>query len=198
MRYIKPFSDYNYIKESVNFSSDQVWYTGSKSEIKEFTLDYLSRENTDQHGPGIYLSNDKDDSKGYGKYIHITNFNPTGEVIIKDDEIDYNDSDKAKQIIKEHCDEWELDAQNYAQDPYEGLNNFIRDTMDRATDRLDFFEYVWYGFFINSPKDFVEGMASVGIDGAIVQGYSEESEIAHLIVYNLDALSITKLEIVED
>ena len=43
MRYIKPFSDYNYIKESVNFSSDQVWYTVSKSEIKEFTLDYLSR-----------------------------------------------------------------------------------------------------------------------------------------------------------
>ena len=51
--------------------SKQIWYHGSNTKIVNFNLGHVNNpEAIDLHGPGIYLTNNIDDAKRYGKYIH--------------------------------------------------------------------------------------------------------------------------------
>ena len=187
MKHLRLFEDF----KETNLDPNQVWYTGRNIELREFTLDHLARENNDEHGPGIYLTNMQDDAKKYGKFIHVVKLEPTGEIIKRGDKMLQSDKAKAIKIIKGYASDWEMEAQNYNENPSRGLVDFTNTTS--AIDRIDFYEYVWSGFFLSEPKAFAEGMAANGIDGIIVPGYAGTDGMAHLVAYNMDALKLQEV-----
>jgi len=175
-----------------NLEPDQVWYHGRTQEITDFkkSLEFLSKDNNDEHGPGIYLTTDQKDAKGYGNFIHVVKFEPTGEIIKRGDKIKSTDFKIATKIIKDFGNEWEMEANNWHQNPSQGIKEFLNSISKSSNDRVDFYEYVWADYFRYTPRLFVDGMVANGIDGLIIPGYAGTEGMTHLVAYNTDALKI--------
>jgi len=189
MRHIRLFESF----KEADLSIDQTFYTGRTRELTEFSLDYLHKDNNDEHGPGIYLTNEQSDAKGYGTFIHVVKLNPTGEIIKRGEPVKRSDLTLAKNMIKKFVSDWQMEANNYHENAARGLDEFAISVSSSAEDRIDFFEYVWAGFFKNEPKQFALAMAASGIDGIILAGYNKMEGITHVVAYNVDMLEIQEV-----
>lgn len=113
MKHLRLFESF----KEANLNVDQIFYTGKNIELSNFTLDHLSRNNNDEHGPGIYLTNDQKDAKGYGNVIHVIKLKPIGEIIKRGDKVKPIDTALAKNMIRKFSTEWEMEAQNWHENP---------------------------------------------------------------------------------
>lgn len=186
MRHIKLFE---------SFDTDITWYHGRGRKIDGFadSIEHITKEATNEQGPGIYLTSGPDDARKYGKFIHQVEFRPSGEILRKGDKIKPNDKAKAERLIKNFADNWKLEAQNYSPNIENGIKTYLRGNVDSAEDRVDFWLDVWYSFFRYDPKSFVKGMSSIGIDGMILPSYGGHGDFVHAVVYNADALSVVSV-----
>lgn len=188
MRHIKLFESFK-----TNLDPGQVWYHGRDVKLDSFhkSFEYITREGNNEHGPGIYLTSQQKDAKGYGNFIHQVKF--TGNAIQRGDKATYDDAKLATRMIKKYASDWEMEANNWHENASKGVDEFVKSILSSASDRVDFWKYVWGDFFRYEPIKFTEGMKSIGIDGIIVPGYAGTDGMAHLIAYNPDALEIENI-----
>lgn len=187
MRHIKLFE---------SFDESQVWYHGAKHKDKDFVeaMKHVgAAEANDEEGPGIYLTSMEDDARKYGAYVYKIKLNPTGRIITEKDKLSSKDVNIAKNIIKKYCDDWEMTAQNFDENPNVGLSQFLHGVQLDATDTKDFYQSVWYDFFRHQGPEFVKGMSANGIDAVITGAYHKHGNGLHAIVYNPVIIEVIKL-----
>lgn len=183
---LKLFEDFNKIPD--------IWYHGSDKKFDVFNLSGINADNTDQEGPGIYLSSDMEDARGYGQYIYTVKYAPKGIILDRTMKLTKSDNSKAISIIKKYCEGWEDIAANWHENPTAGLNVFIQSVNDAEEDRVGFWQSVWFDFFRYHPQKFLEGMAANGFDGLLLTGYRvKNNKIIHTIVYNTSIIDIIKV-----
>jgi len=164
-------------------------YHGTEDKIESFTDEFVGTEEaTDQEGPGIYFTTDRDDAQGYGKMLYTVILRPN-KLIDETSSENINPEELGK-IIKT-LPEWEMQAQNWAEDPESGLHMAIDDFIRYNDTEKDVFQQVWIDFFRYNPILFVKGMVTLGYDGQIIE---KENGRRHVIVYNPDIIEVTNIE----
>lgn len=159
-------------------------YHGSTSPITKFSDEFVGREEaTDQEGPGIYFTTDPDDARGYGEHVHAVKITPRKLV----DETPHDDipDDDLISLIKMAPD-WEMNAQNWDEDPESGLYQAVSDFREYNESEKELFQQVWYDFFRHNPREFVRGMVNLGYDGQLI---NRENGRQHIIVYNPEIIT---------
>jgi len=162
-------------------------YHGTDDKIENFTDEFVGTEEaTDQEGPGIYFTTDRDDAGGYGKILYTVILRPNKLV----DETSSNNinPEELVEIIKT-LPEWEMQAQNWDEDPEIGLHMAIDGFIRYNDTEKDVFQ-VWIDFFRYNPTLFVRGMVTLGYDGQIIE---KENGRRHVIVYNTDIIEVTNI-----
>jgi len=164
-------------------------YHGTDVEVETFTDEFVGAEEaTDQEGPGIYFTTDRDDAWGYGKILYTVILNPNK--LVDESSSDNIDPEELGEIIKT-LPEWEMQAQNWDEDPKIGLRMATADFIDYNETEKDVFQQVWIDFFRYNPLLFVRGMVRLGYDGQLIE---KENGRRHIIVYNPDIIEVTNIE----
>jgi len=177
------------IKETV-IGGNIIAYHGSDHDFKKFTDEFMgSQEASDQEGPGIYFTTSRNEALHYGKFLYSVILRPnklldeTSSKNIKPIEL--------KKIIKQ-LPEWELNAQDWDENPERGLNVAIQSFIQYNDTEKDLFQQVWIDFFRYNPIIFAREMVKLGYDGQIINKENRQ----HIIVYNPNIIEITNIEIV--
>ncbi len=168
-------------------------YHGTKTKINKFSNEFVNKDNVDEMGPGIYFTTDFDDAAGYGNYVYTARFR--GHLITKDKDVTYISRDIITDICKS-AEEWELEAQNYSEDPISGLEMYIEEEFYNCEDAVDLLQQIWYSFFRYDPLTYVRKCVEHGIDGIVVPPYGGHStfEGKHIILYNPSIINVTDIE----
>lgn len=123
----------------------------------------------------------------YGDYVHEYKVEIKKSVNIKPSKIPTGEILK---LIKA-SPELEDALQNWGEDSNVAFNNAFRHMIDADTP-FEAFLNVWYDFYKNSPKEFVQEMVKLGYDGVIIPPKSiktsRQTDVTHLVIYNLNCL----------
>lgn len=164
-------------------------YHGSPTEIKSFTDEFVGGEDaTDQEGPGIYFTTSIDDASGYGNYIHKVELTPT---LLYDESEDKNIPEELLLKLIMMAPDWEMNAQDWAEEPESGAHQAIDSAYEYNTYEKDVLLQIWIGFYRYSSVEFVRNCVKLGIDGIIV---NRESGIKHVIVYNPSIIQLQEVK----
>jgi len=176
------------IGEVVN-GGEFIAYHGSNDTIETFTNEFVGAEEaTDQEGPGIYFTTDRDDALGYGKILYSVILRP--DKLVDETSSDNIKPGELKRLIKT-LPEWKMQAQNWDENPERGLHMAIADFIDYNDTEKDVFQQVWIDFFRYHPLLFVQGMVKLGYDGQLIV---KENGRQHVIVYNPAIIEVTNVE----
>ena len=164
-------------------------YHGSDKQIDKFVDDFVGTdEATDQEGPGIYFSTSLDDVKMYGNFIHTVILRPRKLV----DETSFENINKNEILnLLKTAPDWEDTAQNWAEDPNEGVMNAVDAMMQYSENEKDLFQQVWFDFYRHNPVEYVRAMVNLGYDGQIIE---KSDGVKHIIVYNPNIIEQTGTE----
>lgn len=178
------------IEEVVVVDGEEILgYHGTNNHIENFTDEFVGAEEaTDQEGPGIYFTSDRDDASGYGKFLYSVILRPNK--LVNEISSDNVNPEELGELIKT-LPEWEMQAQNWDENPESGLLMAIDDFIEYNETEKDVFQQVWIDFFRYNPALFVKGMVKLGYDGQIIE---KENGRRHVIVYNPDIIEITNIE----
>jgi len=159
-----------------------VAYHGSPNEIKRFTDDFVGgKDANDAQGAGIYFATNPEDAAHYGEHIH--------KVIIKGNFLDRNapienvDINELVSLIKMK-DEWEMDAQDYSEDPDDGAYEAASMAIQYNGDEAEAFQQIEADFYRYESVNYVRNMTKLGYDGIIVDAPSDFVGDKHIIVFN--------------
>ncbi len=163
-------------------------YHGSKVLFKEFSDEFIGvKDANDEDGAGIYLTNNIEEAKMYGKYLYYLKLTSnkkvpmTGEV----------DLDVAIEFIKK-SPRYELSMSNYDENIDVALKNFMGYIEhDRLTNPYEFFQKVWYDVYRYEEIAWARNMVDIGYDYAVVK----KRESSHIVVYNPKIINI--IDVVE-
>lgn len=165
------------LREEIN--NVNTYYHGSEGKIDRFVDDFVGgKEAVDQEGPGIYFTNQKEETNYYGQYVYTVEINT--DKFIK--ESPNNKANITKMITKlvKMVPDWESEAQNYDENPSIGLRRFIESTLRYNNNTKECLLQIWISFYKNNPKEFVKNCVSLGINGIIIN----KGNFKHLVVYN--------------
>lgn len=175
--------------DEITAGGEYISYHGTNTKIDTFTDEFVgAEESTDQEGPGIYFTTDRDDASGYGNIIYIVILRPN-KLVDESSSDNINPEDLIKMI--KTLPEWELNTQNWDEDPETGLNMAIDDFFKYNDTEKDVFQQMWYDFFRYRPVEFVRGMVKLGYDGQIIE---KENGRRHIIVYNPNIIEVINIE----
>ena len=164
-------------------------YHGTDEKIENFTDEFVGTEEaTDQEGPGIYFTTDREDAHQYGGILYTVILRPNK--LVDESSPDNINPEELEKIIKT-LPEWEMQAQNWDEDPERGLRMAIDGFIRYNETEKDVFQQVWIDFFRYNPVLFVRGMVTLGYDGQIIE---KENGRRHIIVYNPAIIEVTNIE----
>jgi hypothetical protein len=170
-----------------------VAYHGSPSRISKFEDSFLSGDDTTQHhGPGIYFTTSSKNARMFGEHIHKVRLN--GKFIDTDTPPDAVDIEEIITLMKmsgEEEGEWEMEAQNYDEDPNRGIQIAAQSTFDYVENEVDVFFRVLNSWYQHSPLSYVRNMTRLGYDGMIVPAPRDWVGHKHIIVYNPAIIEIS-------
>jgi len=168
-------------------------YHGSTQSINKFVDDFVGgNEATDQEGPGIYFTTEYDDARGYGEYVYTVKLRgnfliSTGDPISLSRELIMN--------LAKMANDWESDAQNFAEDPEVGIENLVDSAFEYNNDEKGVLQQIWIELYRYEPIEFVRNCVSLGIDGIVVDRYNEGNNNGkHIIIYNPNAINFVEVE----
>ena len=186
-------TDDEYMLSEVTVGGEYKAYHGSDTQINKFVDDFVGKEEaTDQEGPGIYFSTNIEDARAYGKYIHSVILRPRKFV---DESTHKNVNRKEITAFIKTAPDWEDTAQNWAENPENGLREAVNSLYEYAKNEKDLYQQIWYDWFRYHPLEYVRGMVKLGYDGEII---NKAEGNKHFIVYNPDIIEIIKSEIINE
>jgi ADP-Ribosyltransferase in polyvalent proteins len=171
-----------------------VLYHGSNHEISRFSDDFIGAEQAvDANGPGIYFSDNKEDSEHYGKILYTVRLKPCN--IITDKSKKELTPAKLVQLIKLNPD-WQIYAQDWDENPNKGLSIFISDTFSDEDNSKDMLLNVWSIFYRHQSVTFARNCTKLGIDGVnVTNNWGGGGSSEHYVIYNpniIEVLDINK------
>jgi hypothetical protein len=166
--------------ESTDFSA--IFYHGSPKKFEKFSDEFVGGEDaTDQEGPGIYFTTSAEEARSYGEFIYEVRIDAQRFL---DDETssDSVNVDELYQLVK-MADEWEMNAQDWAEDPDTGAMEASYSAIEYNDNEKDCFLQMWIGFYRYDEVNFVRNMVKLGYDGILINRINGDGK--HAIVYNL-------------
>ncbi len=163
-------------------SRNIVWYHGSNTLIHKFSFNGRVESN-DEDGPGIYFTNELEGAKRYGKYIYFVTINKSARELKSSDPVNLEEARKL--ILK--APDVETGLSNYGQSRDVALQAFF-DTNDK-TDKKELYDSIWYDFYRDNSKEYLENISILGNDYTKI---NKTSEVIHLLVYNPNIINIQK------
>jgi len=185
-------SDFNkhMVSEALNESQEDsfVAFHGSEYDFPKFTDEFVGQvDNEAQEGSGIYFTTSIDNARMFGENIYKVEIsgrftsrqNPTSDV----------DVEKVIELIK-LSQEWEMSAQNWSEDPEQGAYISAESNIKYSKDEAQVFQKIEGEYFNGDPIEFVRAMSKIGYDGLITTAPSDFVGHKHIIMYNMDAVTI--------
>lgn len=168
-----------------------VWYHGSRSKITQFTLDALGTgSGADEYGPGVYLTNNIDDAKMYGGYIHTVEasqikrklLTPTTRTLPNGIKILINASPDRDDSLS-----------NWDENLRRALDKAVSDICEYRPTYIDAMIQTWADFYSGNSKLFLEMVSSArfGYDG---YERMASSNIKHFICWNPTILRVVNID----
>lgn len=168
-------------------------YHGTDHNIQKFSDSFLTGEKVIQHhGAGIYFATNYDNAQMFGKNIYkvelsgnfISEYNPTKAA----------DPKKLVELMKlSDEDEWELEAQNYHEDPKVGLKIALNDALKQPNEAAAYMR-IQNGWYNYDGLGYVRAMTKIGIDGVIVNPPEQWVNEKHIIMFNPNAIKFIEKE----
>jgi len=156
-------------------------YHGSENKFDKFTDEFVGGDNAvDQEGPGIYFTTSYDESTYYGKNIYTVKLH--GNFLDDENSSDSVDKNQMEKLIR-MGEDWEMNAQNWAEDPEYGLQISIKDFIKYNQNEKDVFLQIWIEYYRYDTVNFVRNMTKLGYDGIVVTP-NGGTKRKHIIVYN--------------
>jgi len=171
-------------------SQVDVWFHGRTVDTEVFDLKYVGREEAkDQEGVGFYFTKDKADASGYAA--------PNGVVLTVELKprklVSLSESAKGSDVdfLIDHAPDLEGTLSNWDENPTRAKREAKKAMM--APTAKETFESIWFDFYKNDPKFFLENMISLGYDG-----HQASRTDTHIIIYNPKAIKVIKKEYYKD
>jgi len=153
------------LSESQN--TEFVAYHGSPNKISKFEDSFVDGEGvTQHHGPGIYFTTSYENARMFGEHIHKVEL--SGRFIDTDTSIRNVDPKEIMTLMKmsgEDEDEWEMEAQNYNENPQKGIQMAVNYAIQVAGDEASAFFSVLNGWYQHTPLRYIRSMTKLGYDG---------------------------------
>lgn len=165
-------------------------YHGSETKIDKFSDNFLSGEKVIQHhGAGIYFTTNYENARMFGENVYTVRID--GNFLERDTPADSVDVEKVIALMKMSDEEWELEAQNYSEDPEIGVMIAAEDAIHYADNEADVFLRVQSSWYQYDPLGYVRNMTKLGYDGMIVDAPRDFVGDKHIIVFNPEAITLT-------
>ena len=138
-------------------TNKKVWYHGSDTKIDKFSLDFITggKSNLD-YGPGIYFTDDINDAKRYGKYIHtVTIGYRKAKVLPKQKYLPAFHI--AYQLVDNPKSNFKTDFDNWGETKQQALNAVVN--AYKSFGKSDFryvLNSIWNDFYTGKEKEFCE------------------------------------------
>jgi len=184
------------LKLLLEVNSSILYHGRKRKHSKYFDISTVGdKEANDKEGPGIYLTTDKDDARGYAVKggVLLTVENHLKTVVKENDSINKYKNIALKLIkvapkLKDTLTNWGYDP------PYTSYNEVYNNVVDSMIDdnAKDTFLNIWYDLYYNQGESvlFVKNMAKFGIDGLAIN----RTGAVHFVVYNPSKLKIISIE----
>lgn len=158
-------------------------YHGSKTDFESFDLNRVGK-GIDQNGPGFYFTQDIDDAKGYGDRVYEYELNLRKTVPTKG-KINIAEIQKLMKLSSNLNDV----LMNWGENKNVAFREALSAMIDAETP-FHAFTNVWYDFYRDHPKQYVENMIKLGYDGVIIKGSEGYGNISttHIIVFNPNSI----------
>lgn len=165
-------------------------FHGAESKITKFSDSFLSGEKVIQHhGAGIYFTTNYENARMFGENVYTVTID--GTFLDKEAPADSVDVDKVIALMKMSDEEWEMEAQNYNEDPETGVMIAAQDAINYADNEADVFLRVQSSWYQYQPLDYVRNMTKLGYDGMIVDAPRDFVGDKHIIVFNPEVVTLT-------
>lgn len=185
------------LRESLNEvikASNYTVFHGSGTKISNFTNKFVGGKDAfDQEGPGIYFTTSKDDAAMYGKFIYRVDIAPRKLLTNKPVKVNHNTLYKLVKMAPN----WKETAQNWDENPEKGVRIAISSAIEYNDNEKDTFLQIWIDFYRDNPVDYVKNMVTLGYDGIIIDGKTDQQgeAISHIIIYNPSIIKVTSTEV---
>lgn len=178
-------------------------YHGSPTKIERFVDEFVGgKDATDRHGPGIYFTTKIEETYGYAGrgYVHhveIANSKFLDSIERSKGYLRKYRGDVKKLIMM--APNWKMDAQNWAANPKEGLNKMVDNFIQYNSNEKDVFLQVWIDVYRGIEVQFVRNMVKLGYGGLLINGgFNSDNGGDHIVVYNPELITISKVEFFGD
>lgn len=170
-------------------NNEYIAYHGSDIEIDKFTNKFVSNDNVNASGPGIYFTNSIQDAMQWGKYIHKVILRPRN--IVTNEVPAEKVNRKALMTLLNNVEDYSLNwAEDLESDKKIAIQSAIKysDTEDEVFDNLrnEQFNYNLQGF--------MNAMSKIGYDMLkLKKDFTELRDVKipyHYIVYNPSIITI--------
>ena len=172
------------VKQTTNVPD--TWYHGSTREISEFNLDSVGKPRaTDQEGPGIYLTSSPGDALHYGQFVHTVKLLEQPRLVPEDKRFTVA---SIKSLIDASPNKEDV-LQDWDEDQKIALTKAATAIFEKwgPNEFREMLEQVWWDFFRDVPKKWLEVLKKQGFDGFILP---RADGIQHFICFNPKILNI--------
>lgn len=172
------------LNEVIIESKSMIVYHGSPNKFDNFDLSRVGKGN-DQNGPGVYFTINREEAETYGQYVNGYELNVKKWLSTKKSP---NIIEIQKLVTK--SPEYDENIYDWAENPQKGLRTYLSNMKDEDSN-FHAFVSVWYDFYKNNPDKWVENVAKMGYDAALIKGsdgYGDIGNTTHIIVYNSNAI----------
>lgn len=178
------------LNENIN---DIIVYHGTNHKIDKFTDDFVGGEQAiDANGPGIYFSDTEFDSEHFGNIMYTVRLN--SNKFITDKNKKGITPSIAIKLIKLN-DNWEINAQDWHENPNVGLNIFLRELFKNNDNGKDILLEIYGDYYRYAPIKFVRNCTLLGIDGIkLTNLWGGGGSSEHYVVYNPNIIEIINIK----
>jgi len=186
----------NIYEEIINESQETefIAYHGSPNEISKFSDSFVDGEDvTQHHGPGIYFATSYENARMFGKHMHKVKL--SGKFIDTDTSIrnvDVNELIALMKMSGDEPDEWEMEAQNYDENPNIGIQKAAKYAIQSSGDEAGAFFAVLNGWYRSEGIRYIRNMTKLGYDGLVVDAPRDWVGEKHIIVFNPSCIKLIK------
>lgn len=164
-------------------------YHGSDHLINNFEDSFLAGDDvTQHHGAGIYFTTNLENAEMFGDNVYKVKID--GRFIDKKTPASKVSLQQLIKLMKMSDEEWEMEAQNYDEDPNRGILISAQSAIKYSKNQYDVFMRVQVGWYPYDPLVFVRNMTKIGYDGMIVDAPRDFVGDKHIIVFNPESVKI--------
>jgi hypothetical protein len=171
-------------------------YHGSPTDFKKFSDEFVGGdEATDQEGPGVYFTTNRENAAAYGGNLYTAKLNGN---FITDESASANANEAHIEQLIRMAEDWQSHAQNWGEDPESAIYSSISDMFEYNDNEKDVFLQVWIEYYRYDAVNFVRNMTKLGYDGVVVDRTDDRGINKHIIVYNPSTITLTDKEVISE